>query len=139
MAFADPEKRRAYMRDYHRRWYTQNKAKHRAWDVAIRDRLSKRVTEYKLKRGCCECGYKKCAAALEFDHVRGEKLADISNMVQRRMGWEKLFAEIQKCEVVCANCHRERTERRRLQAISSEVEQLAYIEKVGGSIPSLPI
>lgn len=33
----------------------------------------------------------------------------------RAYGWDKVLAEIRKCEVVCANCHRERTYNRKLE------------------------
>lgn len=118
MPFADPEKKREYQREYqreyHKKWYEKNKSKHRAWDKAIRERLSAKLAAYKLKRGCMDCGYKKCAAALDFDHVRGTKVCDVGGMVGRRLSWERILAEIEKCDLVCANCHRERTEARRM-------------------------
>jgi hypothetical protein len=45
---------------------------------------------------------------MEYDHVRGKKVDNISNLVGR-VGWERLEKEIAKCDLVCANCHRERT------------------------------
>lgn len=63
---------------------------------------------YKLKHGCVDCGYTDHPAALEFDHLPGsDKLAPVGNLVLASM--ERLMAEIAKCEVVCANCHRIRT------------------------------
>lgn len=46
---------------------------------------------------------------LEFDHVRGEKADNISRMVHGTRSIAAIQAEIDKCEVVCANCHRRRT------------------------------
>jgi hypothetical protein len=46
---------------------------------------------------------------MDFDHVRGEKLGNIS-----RMSLKQALAELWKCELVCATCHRERTTNRRL-------------------------
>ena len=45
---------------------------------------------------------------MDFDHGQSEKIDDVARLV---MGGSetKLLAEIAKCEVVCANCHRERT------------------------------
>jgi len=45
---------------------------------------------------------------MDFDHVHGEKDGDISQL-RWRVGAARLEAEIAKCEVVCANCHRERS------------------------------
>src|ERR1035437_6590034 len=64
------------------------------------------VAEYKLGRGCADCGYTKCAAALEFDHRPGEqKLWNIGNWASRSfhgISVEALHREIAKCDVVCA-------------------------------------
>jgi hypothetical protein len=63
----------------------------------------------KLERGCVDCGYKGHPAALDFDHLPGAtKAHELAKLVL----WgnkEALDAEIAKCEVVCANCHRIRT------------------------------
>jgi hypothetical protein len=48
---------------------------------------------------------------LDFDHVRGEKLFSVSKGLTDR-SFDTLVAEMAKCEVVCANCHRRRTARR---------------------------
>lgn len=63
-----------------------------------------RVNEIKIARGCCVCGYKEHAAALDFNHVRGEKLFNVSQ--DTKVAWDKMLAEIDKCDVLCANCHR---------------------------------
>lgn len=70
------------------------------------------VKSYKLEHGCTDCGYNAHHAALDFDHLPGTvKVRDIKS--GRQLGWEALLAEIAKCEVVCANCHRIRTVTRR--------------------------
>ena len=48
---------------------------------------------------------------LEFDHLR-DKLFNIGPSLSRK-SWDNIEAEMSKCEVVCANCHRRRTARRR--------------------------
>ena len=47
--------------------------------------------------------------AKEFDHVRGEKLYNISDLTSQNFRRENIEAEIEKCEVRCANCHRIKT------------------------------
>lgn len=50
------------------------------------------------------CGYSKCIEALEFHHLDPtEKEFEISD----RRSWEALTAELDKCILLCANCHRE--------------------------------
>lgn len=61
------------------------------------------LDEYKLKHGCIDCGYNENADALEFDHVKGNKLKTVSAMCYS--SWDKIWAEIAKCEIRCANCH----------------------------------
>jgi len=77
------------------------------------ERKLKMIHEYQLKMGCADCGYKKHPAALEFDHLPGtEKLFNIGEEIGNR-SVESIWSEIEKCEVVCANCHAIRTAKRR--------------------------
>lgn len=64
-------------------------------------------------RPCSDCGGRFPTCAMDFDHVRGRKEFKVSEAVARAYGvaFEKVLAEISKCDVVCANCHRIRTER----------------------------
>lgn len=60
------------------------------------------------KGGKCEkCGYNKCVGALEFHHTDpSQKDFGIANKGYTR-SWEKVRLELDKCILVCANCHRE--------------------------------
>ena len=58
---------------------------------------------------CIDCGGRFPSFCMDFDHVRGVKVASISVLVHRRASREKILAEMAKCEIVCANCHRIRT------------------------------
>jgi hypothetical protein len=70
------------------------------------------LNQYKLARGCADCGFRAHPAALEFDHLPGVKKAfSVGNFGTRSL--ECLLAEVAKCEVVCANCHAIRTATRR--------------------------
>lgn len=62
---------------------------------------------FKLMLGCVDCGYAVHPEALDFDHVRGVKVANPTKM--RTYAWATLIAELEKCDVRCANCHRVRT------------------------------
>jgi hypothetical protein len=46
---------------------------------------------------------------MQFDHVKGVKVTNISRSSMILGQLDRLLAEIEKCEVVCANCHAERT------------------------------
>ena len=76
---------------------------------AVRAKQARAVIEkIKTDRGCTDCGFNAHPAALDFDHLpEFEKLYRICTMATMRR--DLLEAEIAKCEVVCANCHRIRT------------------------------
>lgn len=64
------------------------------------------IDKIKTHRGCAECGFKKYACALDFDHIDP---ATKEFLIPRHLGrgnLKKLFREIRKCRIVCANCHR---------------------------------
>lgn len=67
-----------------------------------------KLAEYKVEQGCTDCGYNKDARALEFDHKPGsDKIKTVASLLYS--SWSVIWAEIEKCEVVCANCHAIRT------------------------------
>jgi hypothetical protein len=57
---------------------------------------------------CQDCGGSFPSCAMDFDHRDpSEKQFDIGKTVTR--AWDKILLEIDKCDIVCANCHRIRT------------------------------
>jgi hypothetical protein len=84
-------------------------------------RNQRTVVEHLLTHPCVECG-EDDIVVLEFDHVKGEKIGNVSALI-RSAETPKLRAEIAKCEVVCANCHRRRTTLR-LGAYRTDVGRL---------------
>ena len=71
------------------------------------------INAFKLKQGCADCGYKEHVEALDFDHRPGVKKVGNIATLKLQAGWAALLEEIDKCDVVCANCHRVRTANRR--------------------------
>ncbi len=71
-----------------------------------RKRVRQMAVEY--KGGKCEaCGYDRCIDALEFHHTDpAQKDFSISSKGYTR-SWERVKAELNKCAMLCANCHRE--------------------------------
>lgn len=61
---------------------------------------------------CVDCGLSFHPCCMDFDHVRGDKVLVISKMFT--CSWERVLQEIEKCDLVCANCHRIRTNLRRI-------------------------
>ena len=70
--------------------------------------ISEEVNNYKIKKGCDHCGYNKEAVALDFHHEnREDKIINVSS--HWKTSWkqfEKMKKEMEKCIILCANCHR---------------------------------
>jgi hypothetical protein len=60
----------------------------------------------KMSSGCVQCGYKKHPAALDFNHIdpTTKKFLIPQRLAATKL--TRLFSEIRKCEILCANCHR---------------------------------
>jgi hypothetical protein len=103
-----------WCRDCFKRYYEEQRARHRSRNNALKTarviEAQAFVLEYLRARPCVDCG-EADPVVLEFDHV-GTKRAEISTLVRRGVRRPVLEAEIARCEVVCANCHRRRTARR---------------------------
>jgi hypothetical protein len=76
----------------------------------IRLARTKYLIEFFETHPCIDCG-ETDPIVLEFDHLR-DKLFAIGPHLARRK-WQSILNEMEKCEVVCANCHRRRTAHRR--------------------------
>jgi hypothetical protein len=71
-----------------------------------RRKVREMAVEYKGGK-CSRCGYSRCLEALEFHHLdSSRKDFGISEKGYSR-SWQKVREEIEKCLLVCANCHRE--------------------------------
>jgi hypothetical protein len=70
-----------------------------------RDKARKRaaVAAYRAERGCRHCG---AAEDLHLHHRDpATKVAEVSRMVDHRATWAQIWAEVAKCDVLCATCH----------------------------------
>ena len=97
----------AFDREYWQKTKTKRKAQRKINDSNVRIRNVKEVRNYLKNHPCIDCG-ESDPIVLEFDHL-GYKVHSISNLVRRRAAIKKLFTEIKKCVVRCANCHRRKT------------------------------
>jgi hypothetical protein len=70
-----------------------------------REVLKIKSVEYKGGK-CVKCGYNRFIGALEFHHNSGEKDFGIAEKGYTR-SWEKVKLELDKCILVCSNCHKE--------------------------------
>lgn len=92
---------------------------------------------------------------MDFDHIIGEKVIDVCRLASF-CSPARLVSEVRKCEIVCANCHRIRTEARRGKSRGMTIEEITDVianrkkfydraawielfELMGASMPALPI
>ena len=116
MPFKDPNKRRAYQHEYHKRYYLDNaekyKKKAKRWNKSQRKWAREFISRVKSFSQCIDCGQSDIRV-LDFDHVHGKKVANVSDMVNGSYSIGAIKKEIRKCEVRCSNCHRIKTIERR--------------------------
>lgn len=99
----------AQMKAYTKNWRLANPDKRKRSDKAFKQR--KRLFFWNLKRNpCTDCGIVYHPVSMDFDHLPQYK--KLSNNGFTAMSKTRILAEIKKCELVCANCHRVRTWRR---------------------------
>lgn len=75
-----------------------------------RNRNKQLLYDFLLEHPCVHCG-ESDPIVLEFDHIDSSlKLMTVSRMVSgSTYSWSKIQEEIDKCQVLCANCHRRKT------------------------------
>ncbi len=98
---------------YHRQHYLANKERYiaqaRDWKATLRLERTRFLFAYFAEHPCSDCG-ETDPVVLEFDHL-SDKAFDIGQSLSYRR-WETILSEMEKCEVVCRNCHRRRESRR---------------------------
>lgn len=71
-----------------------------------RNRRKKAAHIRSLKeKACMDCGSEFPPCAMHFDHVRGIKEFTIADAVRLNYSLKRIYKEIEKCELVCGNCH----------------------------------
>ncbi len=99
---------------YKQEHYAANRQRYIDQAALIKQRLrierTKFLIGYFREHPCVECGESN-PVVLDFDHLGDKRFEIGANLCT--YGWQTVLDEIAKCEVVCANCHRVRTARRR--------------------------
>jgi hypothetical protein len=103
-------------RAYFRLYYRENRQLFITKNRLNKNRQRRRLRAILLRvkqRPCQDCGGTFHPWVMELDHRAGTvKTAAVANMVSKGCTDARLLEEIDKCDVVCANCHRMRTYRR---------------------------
>ena len=132
---------RACNKAYGKRYYRANKAKFQERNERRRAEHLAWVSTLRAKP-CMDCGGSFPPCCMDFDHREGEeKTAAVADLVRRSYSKEAILAEIAKCDLVCANCHRVRTHTAgvpRYFGASSNGKTPDFEPVNGGSTPSAP-
>ena len=89
-----------------RKWFANNKEKQREYVRERKKRLYEWYHEYKSQLKCSTCD-ESHPACLDFHHRdKDEKEIEIPRAINAGWSQERILAEIGKCDVLCANCHR---------------------------------
>lgn len=94
-------------REYEKSWRKRPESIKRRTKYSVR-RLRKnkqKAVDYKGGK-CARCGYDRCMAAMEFHHIDpSKKEGELSKL--KHGPWIKFKKELDKCILLCSNCHRE--------------------------------
>jgi hypothetical protein len=84
----------------------RDKVRDRELDKKRKNKYKEQAVQY-LGGKCSICGYNKCNASLDFHHKDPTtKTKDLKNLTTSN-SWSKIVLELDKCILLCANCHRE--------------------------------
>ena len=100
---------------YLKKHYNKNKDYYKTKAQRFKRKISKRIKELKENSPCTDCKKFFHFSAMDFDHIRRKKKGEISSLKQS-VSIQKLIEEMNKCELVCACCHRIRTWNRKNNA-----------------------
>ncbi|MDT7546075.1 MAG: hypothetical protein QOE99_2185 [Actinomycetota bacterium] len=111
-----PDGRQPRCRDCCKQWYVEHRAAHiatmRERKRQVRAEYRERLGNYLMEHPCVDCG-ENDIRVLDFDHRPGTvKVEAIAVLVMTQVPWRRIEAEMAKCDVRCANCHRKRTAER---------------------------
>lgn len=99
------EKWKEYQRTYHRGWHQRNREKRLARIYERKAAIYQHVQNIKSQLCCVDCGQRH-PATLQFHHLNSEdKVFNISDAARRGTSLERIKKEMEKCIVLCANCH----------------------------------
>lgn len=90
--------------EYRKDYYRRNKEKVKSRIASRQKQIYEWFKEYKSNLSCEKCGFNDHIAALDFHHI-ANKERNISAMASQGFAKETIIEEIDKCEVLCKNCH----------------------------------
>lgn len=90
--------------------------------IHVQQEINREFVDLVKSHPCMDCGQSFPPIAMDFDHVRGNKLRAISRMINQA-SLSDICDEMKKCELVCSNCHRIRTHKRHILVFTNEAKE----------------
>lgn len=103
MPYKDPDRQKIAQKEH----YFKNKEKYAEKNKTYRERVREYVKNIKESSPCADCGIQYPYYVMEFDHLHS-KIKTIGWLASKGT-MSQVIEEIKKCELVCSNCHAERT------------------------------
>jgi hypothetical protein len=99
------EEWKEYQRNYQRSWHQRHREERLTKLYARKKAISEYLQEAKKQLCCADCG-ERHPAALQFHHVNAEdKMFNVGDAIRGGRSLDTIKKEIEKCIVLCANCH----------------------------------
>lgn len=99
------EEWKEYQRNYQRSWHQRNRVKRLAKSYQRKEVIYEYIQNIKSHLCCVDCG-EQHPATLQFHHLNAEdKMFNVGDAVRDGISLDKIKKEIEKCIVLCANCH----------------------------------
>lgn len=103
------EKRRKIWKEHYHKYGSNYRENAVARNKKLKNKLRQQMLEYLSDKSCVVCGISD-SRVLEFDHLDPAlKSFGISSGLTNITKWAKILAEIEKCQILCANCHKIKT------------------------------
>ena len=102
-------KRKKIWHEHYHKYGSQYRERAVERNKKLKQKLRKLLLDYLTDKSCVECGNGDYRV-LEFDHIDPAiKSFGIAQGIHNIMAWPKILAEIEKCQILCANCHKLKT------------------------------
>lgn len=103
------DNRATFYAEHYAKYADLYRSRARARRALIRSELHDAMASYLRDKACTVCG-ENDIRVLDFDHINpSEKSIGVARAMTNGYKWKDIVAEINKCQILCANCHRKRT------------------------------
>lgn len=103
------EHRKTYANEHYLKYGDEYRERAKIRRAKVKRGLQEKLIAYLKDKACIQCG-EADIRVLEFDHLDPLlKRFGIANAITDGRKWEDILAEIHKCQILCANCHKKRT------------------------------